>query len=348
MKKISFFLAICLLFSLFLSCEKEPEKEALTDPFTPLFRFAVEEKKSGGTRLFYLKESDGFFYLHPQKGGGFAGGFVSPNRSLSSEKILSAEGEIDSVLVWEKEPDKAYVLADSGLYFTLLKENGSQRIESEEEISLQNAFAFNSLSFLVQKENLLLLCPVDLSESYVLANTALLPDFAAVLATSKNEKTVFYAREKDGQYIGTASFEYGKNEAQNKEDFEFDSFLRVGKNAVLFTSLPEDGGAVFRYRNLETGENRVLIADTVFDGVICDENGLIFCGVKADSSGGEVFIFDLKSGEELGRYPIQFGIPAKSLAVSADAKTLLLSVGKGSDEILGTLDLTSFQKEKQK
>lgn len=345
MKKISFFLAICLSFSLFLSCEKKPVKSESADPFTPLFRFAVEEGKSGETRLFYLKESDGFFYVHPQKEGGITGGFVSPSRSLSGEKIFSAEGELDSVLVWETEQDHAYVLADSGLYLTLLKEGGSQKIESEKPIPLQNAALFDSLSYLAQKDGLLLLEPVDLSQSYVLANTALLPDFACVLATSKNGKTIFYARESEGQFLGTASFEYGKNEPQNEENFEFDSFLRAGKNAVLFTTLLEDGGALYRYRNLETGENKVVISDTAFDGVCCNENGTVLCGVKAGESGGEVIAFDLKTGKEKGRYSVTFGIPGKYPALSSDGKTLLLAAGKGSDEILGTLDLRCFDEK---
>lgn len=345
MKKISFFLAICLSFLLFLSCEKKPAPQESADPFTPLFRFAVEEGKSGETRLFPLKESDGFFYVHPQKEGSITGGFVSPNRSVSGEKILSAEGEPDSVLVWETEQDHAYVLTSGGLYLVLLKEGGSQKIESEKEIPLQDATAFDSLSYLARKGDLLLLEPVDLSQSYVLANTAELPDFAAVLATSKNGKTIFYARQKEGKFLGTASFEYGANKAQNEDNFEFDSYARVGKSAVLFTTLLEDGGTLFRYRDLDSGETRVVLSDTVYDGAACDENGTVLCTVKRGESEGEIVIFDLESGAEKGRYPVTFGIPGKSLAISHDGKTLLLSAGKGSDEILGTLDLNFFEEK---
>ena len=191
----------------------------------------------------------------------------------------------------------------------------------------------------------MLLQPVDLGESYVLANTALLSDFSSVIATSKDEKTIYYARQKDGKFIGTASFRYGENTPLKEENFEFDSFLRVGKNAVLFTLLLEDGGALYRYRNLETGEIKTVISDVAFSAVIADEHGKTLCGTKKTAKGGNIFIFDLKTGKEKGNYPIEFGTPGNSLAISSDAKTLLLSVGEGKDEILGTLDLTSFDQK---
>ena len=338
----SVLLLMCMTLTLF-ACAKEEETPADgNEIFSPLFRFTVSEGKSAETRLFYLPKSDGFLYLHPDEAGGITGGFVSPARSVSSEGMFKSNASLSSVLVWEDAKDRAHLLTDKELFTLLLKENGAHSTPLPEDFALENPVPLNPLSFINEKSGLLLIHPVDFKETYVLADSARLPDFGGVILAGDGGKKIWYARSDGSGYKGIGFFDYGSNLPLGNEDFPFDTFQTVGDSAVLFTRILVDGGALYIYRDLDSGETRSLVSNTVFEGVICDVAGTVLCGTTSAGEGGTVQVLDLQKGTKKGEYPIDYGTPSPSLAISADAETLLVAIGKGRDEILGTLDLTKF------
>lgn len=344
MKKILCFLLLFTMTVSMTACKKEME----TDPaetgelFSPLFRFTVSEGKAAETRVVYLPKSDGFLYLHPGKEGGVTGGFVSPNRSISSEGMFKTAASVTELLVWEDEKDRAHLLTDAELFTLLLKENGMHRTQLPSDLAPKNPIAYNDLSFINEKDGLLLIHPVDFKETYVLADHSRLPDFAGIILPSDGGKKLWYAKSDGDSYTGIGFFEYGSNTPLGSESFSFDSYQRVGESAVLFTRILEKGGAHYLYRDLNSDATASLVSDVVFQGVSCDAAGTVLCGSTSTGEGGKIQVFDFKAGTKKGEYSIDFGLPAPSHAVSADGKTLLVAIGKGHDEILGTLDLTKF------
>ena len=180
---------LCTLVLLFGCAEETPPSTANEDIFSPLFRFTVSEGKSADTRLFYLPESDGFLYLHPGKEGGITGGFVSPSRSISSEGIFQSQASLSEILVWEDARDRAHLLTDKELFTLLLKENGAHRTALPDEVSVQDPVSLNKLSFINEKDDLLLIHPVDFKETYVLAQSTRLPDFSEVILAGDRKST---------------------------------------------------------------------------------------------------------------------------------------------------------------
>ena len=344
MKKIvCFFLLLTLSLPLFSCGEEEERKTKEKELFSPLIRFTVEEGRSAETRLFYLPQSDGFLYLLPHKDGGFSGGFVSPDRSVSSEAIFKSDAELDSVLVWEDSEDRAHVLTSKEVYTVLLKENGAHRTPLPEGLSLNRPVALNTISFINEREDLLLIHPVDFKETYVLAKRDAFPDFAGLISTADSGKTLWYAREGEaGEYKGIGSFVYGESTPSKEDDFPFDTYERIGETAVLFTRILEDGGALYLYRDLTTGKTCSAVSDVVFEGVTCDPAGKLLCGSLSTGESGVIHVIDLQKGAKKGEYTVNFGTPAPALAIDRDCKTLLIAVGSGDEEMLGTLDLTRF------
>lgn len=342
-KKIFSFLFVFLCLSLLVSCGTERKKEQNNELFSPLFRFTVKEGESDKTRLFYMPESEGFLYLHPSADGGFTGGFVSPERSLSAEGLLKGEGDLSGLTVWERGKDQGILLSEKSLMITLFNEKGIHETPFPEGFSAEDVFPLDPLSFVAKKDNLLLVHPIDLKEAYVLADISLLPDFSHLIATSHEGRYLWYAKaDKDGNYTGIAFFEYGKNIPLGDQNFPFDKVQSVGEDSLLFTRNLEDGKALYLYRDLAENETYSFTADKAFEGVICDEDGEILCGTRTAGDGGSVTVIDLEKGREKGTYTIEYGAPAPSLAMDEDGETLLLAVGKGGDEILGTLDLKQF------
>ncbi len=342
MKKILSLICLILCFSSLLSCAKTEEKNKNKEAFSPLFRFTVKEGATDQTRLFYLEESKGFLYLHPDEEG-FTGGFVSPKRSISAEGILKNKGDLSQITVWEKEKDHAILLTPTEITISLLKEKGVHETPLPEGFSTDGAFPLDDLSFVTKKDSLLLVHPVDLKETYVLANASLLPDFSHLIATSGEGRYLWYAKaDAKGNYTGIAFFEYGKNTPMGGEDFPFDKVQKVGEDALLFTRVLEDGKALYIYRDLSENKVHSFTAEKAFEGVICDEEGKVLCGTVSEGDGGKINIIDLEKGREKGVYTIDYGNPAPSLAIDEDGETLLVAIGKGGDEILGTLDLTRF------
>ncbi len=335
----SVLLVLCLALSLF-ACAKEEKNAETGEVFSPLLRFKISDGKADQTRVFYLPKSDGFLYVHPNEEGGITGGFVSPKRSISSESVFKSDAS-SAILVWEDASDRAHLLTDKELFTLLLKENGAHRTALPETFTPQNPVSFNTLSFINEKDDLLLIHPIDFKETYVLAQSARLPDFGEVLLAGDSGKKIWYTRKDKDAYKGIGFFDYGANFPLGNEDFPFDAFQCVGKSAVLFTRYLEDG-VLYLYRNLDTGETRSMISDTAFEGVICDPAGKILCGSVSSSQGGAIHILDLEKGIKKGEYAIDYGTPSPSLAISSDAQELLIAVGKGSDEILGTLNLSKY------
>ncbi|MBR7165423.1 MAG: hypothetical protein IKD18_04000 [Clostridia bacterium] len=343
MKKRILAFCLCLICLVSLgSCGKEEEKGGKQSAFTPLFRFMVAEGRGRETRLISLPDSDGFFYLHPNPDGAFTGGFVSPKRSVAAEGFVTLENA-DFCAVSETERDRATLVSPDGITHLLLKEGGAEtKPFGDTKADFSQGLFFDDFTLLGAADHLLVLCPVDLSQTYVLADTTRLPDFAAPLAVTHTKTRIWYARGAAGDYTGIAFFEYGKNVPLGSENFPFHAFQPIGNNAVLFTRNLPDGGAMYLYRNLETDDVATLTVDKPFHAVTCDPAGTTLCGTLAGSDHGSVEIYDLKSGKKRGTYSSGAGVPADSLAISPDGKTLLFSMSMGGDAVLATLDLTQY------
>ena len=330
--------AIFLMLSLF-SCAKEEEAVQNAEVFTPLFRFSVSEGGAERTRLFSLPESEGFFYLHPASEGGYSGGFVSPSRSVSSESVIRTETELSFAVAGEKKRDQMTLLTSDGLYHTLLKENGAEKTLLPEGIDFSDSLFFDSLTLLGRKDDLLVLCPVDFSETFVLADTKRLHSFSSPLAVTHDKNRIWYTlSEEEGVYSGIAFFEYGKNTPMGTENFSFHSYSLIGSRGVLFTRLLDDGGALYLFRDLETDAVRSVTVQKALTAMTCDEEGNVFCG----TDGTTVFCFDGESGKETGNYEVASGTIAPSLALDAKGETLLFAFGVGEDAVLATLDLAAL------
>lgn len=344
MKKriLAFCLSLVCLLSLAACGKEDEEKGGKSGAFNPLFRFVVAEGRGRETRLFSLPDSDGFFYLLPNVDGTFSGGFASPKRSVAAEGFVTLE-KADFCAISESAPDRATLVSPDGITHLLLKEGGAEtHAFGDVKADFSHGVFFDELTLLGMTDSLLVLCPVDLSQTYVLAQTERLPDFAAPLAVTHAKTRIWYARGTEGDYSGISFFEYGKNVPLGSESFPFHDYEAIGQNAILFTRNLSDGGAMYLYRNLETDRVFSLTVDQPFNAVTCDPAGTTLCGTLAGASDGSVEIYDLKSGKKRGSYSSGSGVPADSLAISADAETLLFSMSMGGDAVLATLDLTQY------
>lgn len=340
MKKAIFLVLLLVLSLMPTGCgEEDPSEKTAELEFSPLLRIATEEGAAKETRLFYLKESVGFFYVHPD-GDGFSAGFVSPHRSISAERILSGEGSVETLSVREEAKDRIFVLTDAGAYTLVL--DGATADSSfapyPQKAAAEEYGFFDSLTVFAEAEELILLVPVNMAETYVLAQKSLLPDFSDVLTVSDNGKKIWYTRAENGENLGIAFFEYGKNTPLGNENFAFDSACALADGKVLFTRALADGGCLYLYRDLEGGVAASVTSDTVYDRVTATPDGKLFAGVKAEEGKGFVDIFDLESGKKKATLPIPFGTP-DAIAFSADGGKLSLTVGSGEEMILGAVDM---------
>lgn len=315
--------------------------ESHADLFTALFRLSVPEGREGEVHILPLAKSQGFFYTVPNENGGFLGAFVSPKRSVSGEKVLESGGATAPALLREEALDRAAFVSGEGISHLLLKENGSQTTPYPDDfsVSLDRAVFFDDLTLLGETNELLVLCPLDLKEEYVLAQKERLPDFSRVLAVTHEKSRIWYATSSGKGFTGIAFFEYGKNLPMGTEAFPFDSVAQVSDSALLFTRLLEDGGALYLYRDLETDEVFSVTADEAFDCVTCDREGAFLVGGKNGEGSGSLFVYNLEKGSLLGQYET-VGKLFPSMAVTEE--TLLFAAGRSGQAVLGTLDLSKF------
>jgi hypothetical protein len=343
MKKIIGLLTlIALSLPLLLACNSQNETSAEADLFTPLLRVSVESEKREETRLFYLEKSRGYCYLHPSEAG-FVVGFVSPEESISSERLLEVNTPFSFAEVRENQKGSAILLSNAGVSHLMLKENTGSTTAFPQKISFEQAVFYDPLTLIAETEDLILLCPVDFKDSFVLAKKNALPQFSRILAVTDDGKKIWYAKGNGASFEGIAYFEYGKNTPLGEEAFAFDAVQRIGETALLFTRNLPDGGVLYLFRDLEKNTFSSLTVDQPFDGVTCDPAGKILCGTRSGAEKGTVFIYDLLSGEQLGSWTPEHGIPAPSLALSSDGTTLLVAVGMNTDEVIGTLSLTAMK-----
>lgn len=336
MKRIVLSLLALLLLFTGSACKKET-KESESEAFSPLFRFTVAEGQSHKTRLFYLSQSRGYLYLHPSEDGGFTGGFVSPDRSLSCEAMLKSDAPLSSVLVWENGKDRAHILTEKEFFLILPAENAAKSTPLPHGVGIENALSCDPLSFIEEKDGLLLLHPVDFSQTYVLAEKARLPDFAALMTASHEGKRIWYAKGEEGAFSGIAFFEYGNNLPLGGEAFPFDSFSILGEGKVLFAR-ETDGDTLYTYRDLESGLVRNYLATEEHEGAACSADGSVLCLSQRKGEGSRVLVIDLEKGGKKGELSFSYGHVAPSMALNTDGKELLLALGSGSDEMLGTIN----------
>lgn len=333
MKRLFFFiLALILLFSL-PSCQKDGS-EGGEMSFQPLFQFRIPEGRGDEIRILSCPASRGFFYLHPTDGG-FVGGFVSPERSVSAESVLQGEGKVLSPALFEKKEDLAFVLAGDRLY-TALFSGSAQSTALPDGFDPESALFYDALSVMSVKGDLILMHPVDFSETYVLAKNTLLPDFHRLLGVSHNGKRIWYSKGEEGNFQGIGFFEYGSNLPLGEEKFSFDSVQAVGQSALLFTrSL--NGDTLYTYRDLNSDTVRTLTVDQPFDGVTVTRDGKTLAGIRKTQEGGTVEIYDLTRKALLASHPIADQTPSPALALSEDGKTLLFSLSREDRQTLATL-----------
>lgn len=341
MKK-ALFLVLSLSLLLFpAACGEESEisiNETLE--LSPLIQLSVEEGASDGARLFYLEKSVGVLYLHPDEGG-FNVGFVSSHRSISAEQILHGEGAVSAVSVREEAKDRIFISVEKGVYTLIMDGNtaDSSFTPYPEKAAAERYGFFDDLTVYAEAKELLLLLPVNMSETYVLANRELLIDFASVLTVSDNGKKIWYTRSENGEYTGIAFFEYGKNTTLGNENFGFDSARAVGDGKVLFTRKTEDGACLYLYRDLENATAFSVMSETLYDEVSITPDGSLLVGVKAKDGKGVVDIFQTESGKKTGSLPIEFGTPCPAVCLQSDGGKIFLAVGSGTDLVLGEIKL---------
>lgn len=341
MKKTAIFVLLLLVSILVSGCGEEPSRETHTElEFTPLLRIATEDGAAKETRIFYLEESMGFFYVHPD-GDGFSAGFVSPHRSISAERILQGEGKVGTLSVREEAKDRIFVLTDRGAYTLILDGATADSTFSPypEKAAAETYGFFDDLTIYAEAEELLLLVPVNMSETYVLAKKSLLPDFGKILTVSDNGKKIWYTRAQNGENCGIAFFEYGKNTPLGNENLMFDSARALSDGKVLFTRALADGGCFYLYRDLESGAVGSVTSDVVYDEVTATPDGKLLAGVKIEEGKGFADVFDLESGKKKATLPIEFGTPTAALTLSFDGGKLALAVGSGEEMILGTAEI---------
>ncbi len=340
MKKRTISLAFLLLAVVLMLGACADEKQAAESALlTPLLRFSVEEGMQGETRVQYLPQSQGFFYVQPKENGGFTGGFVSPARSMSCENVIQGEGELSSMLIWERGKDEVYLLASDGIYLALLAKNNGGKTPLTGEVSVETAFSYEKDVFLTETESLILLTPTDMKGSYVLTEKESLPDYAALLATSDGGEKIYYAKGAAGAYTGFGFFEYGKTLPLGGESLAFTAFQRVGDSGVLFTCPDAEGKTTYDYRDFQKGESRSLTVEKAFDSVTVNASGTVLCGLESRTDGGEVTVYDLATGKKKGSYESTLGTLLPQMAISGEGDTLLLAIYEGQDQIFGTLDL---------
>ncbi len=341
MKKV--FLALFALLCLVLSACAAPNPPATREQtgFSPLFRFQVPEETQNQTQMFALPRSQGFFYLHAGAQGGFTGGFVSPSRSLSSEKILEGSGKIDGIRVLETTEDRALIWTGDGIFASHLSAGGSQRFALPEDLTVLDARFYDDLSLMAETPDWILLLPLDFSQKFVLAKKDLLPDFAGLITAHSASGRIWYATGEPGAYTGLAFFEYGKGLPLGREAFAFQSFVPVSPTAVLFTTKTSQGVS-YTYRDFASGHVASITVPQAFEGVSCNAGGTVLCGSRAMGDGGQIEIYDLSRGEKKGVYESAYGIPCPGFALDETGETLFFAVGMGKDQVLGTLNLKKY------
>ena len=137
MKKRILSLILLAVTILSVSCGgSETDAGKNSEVFTPLFRLSVPEGKEDLVRITSLAKSKGFFYTVPNEDGGHLGAFVSPERSISSERLTESAGEIAPALIHEGKKDRAVFINSDGVNHLLLKESGAETVPYPENFSV--------------------------------------------------------------------------------------------------------------------------------------------------------------------------------------------------------------------
>lgn len=339
--KRAFVLVLLCVSLMFCGCTSGENGNTSTaeSEFSPILRISVEDGAAASARLFYLPLSQGVLYLHPD-GEGFSAGFVSTHRSISAEKILKGEGSVAAVTVSEEAKDRIFLAAETGVYTLIMdgKTADSSFTAYPEKGKAERYGFFDELTLYGEAEELLLLLPVNLSETYVLAQKKLLTDLDSVLTATADGRRIWYTRSSGGENLGIAFFEYGKNTPLGTENFSFDGATAIAPGKVLFTRSLEDGGSLYIFRDLESAVAKSVTTDSAYDAVSVTPDGTRLAALKRGEGKGSLDVFSLDQGEKLLSLEIPFGEP-QALALSHDGGKVFLAVGSGTDIILGSVDL---------
>lgn len=345
-KLSALFFVFLFAFSLFSCSEKEEEKGgAQKDEVTPIFTLSAARGKEQDTAIFAL--SDGFVYF-AETDDGFHGGFADPSHSVLCDNILSEAGRVpfDSIRVYETEKKRAVITTEKALYLALLDENSSERFSIPEGTALENALFYDSCAFIHADaaRGLILLTPMDFSESYVLCPISALPDFSRLLALDRDEKKIFYALENEEGFYGISSFDYGASAPNEQVSLPFDSVISIGGGKLLFEKKDAEGGAVYTIFDTASSKMTSFTATTAFSAFTASPDGEKFIGLLKDEAGEALHIIKPSSGTRMKK--VSLGTrTAGALAVSGDGETLYFSLSDPAapvgDEVIAMLSLLS-------
>lgn len=339
MKKfVGFFLLLIFSLALF-SCGVTPPTTTKDDPFlSPLFRFQVAYDRSRETRIQYLPLSDGFFYCHPSESGSVCG-FVSPTRSLSSEALLEFPDKPSSLSLIETSEDHALIFTEEKAYLLNLKGGGTEEFPLHKNVDYSRVLPYRSLHFLAETKDLIVLQSFAMEEPKVLAEKADLPGFSRLLTTSDDGRLIWYATADENGFNGIGCFEYGSSSPLKTESFPYQNVQTVAEGKLLFTRILEDGSALYLFRDTDQASASSLSFAVPADSVTADPSGCFLAMTSSQGDGGTVSVWRFTDQAQVFIHPSEYGNPSPELAFDKDGKTLLVAIGKGKDELIGTFTL---------
>lgn len=319
MKKTAFLFALLFLLT---GCAKEPDDRLQTaSPSVSVSAEAYFQIHASSVRLYATEK--GFLVLSPGERESVCSWF-SPEEKKLAENVFTCPGLCDSLLVCETEPGKAVVAANSSVFYTAFEENAAVEYALGEGVFAAGAL-YRRSAFLCRKSDLLLLVPLDLSETFVLQDVRNLPDFAALLFTSPDGKSVWYATGEKGAYTGVAGFQYGSTALLQGQKIAFFDWKTYGKTDLVLAK-NEEKGTDFIVFSPENGEVlTVFYPKTSADFAVCREKSLL-----AVSAAGEnrIDFYSLDSGEAIASLELAENCRAASLAFSESGDTLAFALQK--------------------
>ncbi|MBQ3866845.1 MAG: hypothetical protein II776_08065 [Clostridia bacterium] len=320
------FCALLLLWTLSACAGEDPASDVPFLTASPLIRTVAP---AGATRL--LPTAEGFLVLWEREDG-FAASFLSPEKSELVEESFTGGSSPAGAAFLETEPGKGLLAAGGSAWYVLLDRKGAEERALGEDIVFCGAF-FRDEGLICRKGTLLLLVTADLSRTLVLADTARLPDFGFPLFVTRDGRRLWYARQKDGAFLGVGAFTVGEDRAAETLDLSFDGICAAGER--LFLLRKNGDGAVLTRLDPETKE-----ADALTLPFSPAKFALSPDGSRAafwDEAAGLIRLYDRATGRELGRKDVSRWGQVSDLAFRSDGATLCAALRRDDGEILLSL-----------
>lgn len=296
------------------SYEKSEGNIALAEMgFESVFKIGLPEGVAGVNARFTRLEN-GIVYMVRGENGHVAG-YFDLEKMILSENILAKKDSLssDGFLIFDTEKSNAVSLFDNSVFISSLAQGSFQSFEIPSSVietgaDLTNALLRDDSAFIYENEKLVLMALMDFQTQYVLCPKTRLEDYGSLLGMDKGENKIYYAMKKEGseKFTGYAYFEYsdcvssGKADmlSKNKTELEFDEFVRLCENTVLFKNTTERAHE-FTFLDLDSGNTSGVSvpASVPVYGYTCDKKGNYLFIYTAPSSvmlGGEFYIYDME------------------------------------------------------